>query len=78
MNFCSSKIEDFKKPCHIFGRNKKYNNLNNEFYKKQGLKKYKNGKYNINFKFSGFDKTHYIVNHRGKKSTYKKISKKMT
>ena len=78
MNFCSSKIEDFKEPCHIFGREKKYNNLNNEFYKKQGLKHvYKNGKYSINFKFSGFDKdplTSLII--EAKKSTYKKISKK--
>ena len=56
-NFCKSIIEDFKTPCHILGRSKKYENLNNQFYKKNKLiHNYSKGKYEINFKFSGFDK----------------------
>ena len=55
--FCESKIPDFKIPCHILGRSSKYHNLNNKFYKKNKLvHKYENGKYKINFKFTGFDK----------------------
>ncbi len=77
-NFCVSKIKDFKTPCHILGRNSKYRNLNNKFYKKNKLiHKYKNGKYHINFKFTGFDKDPYtslII--EAKKEKYKKIIKK--
>ena len=55
--FCKSKIKDFKTPCHILGGKKTYENLNNKFYKKNNLiHEYKKGKYQINFKFSGFDK----------------------
>ncbi len=58
--FCDSSIPDFRIPCHILGRNKEYHNLNNKFYKKNNLiHTYKNGKYRINFKFSGFDKDPY-------------------
>lgn len=78
MKFCESKIIDFKEPCHILGRSKKYNNLNNKFYKKNNLiHEYRNGKYTINFKFSGFDKdpkTSLIV--EAKKNKYIKINKK--
>ena len=75
--FCKSKITDFKIPCHIFGKSSKYQNLNNKFYKKNNLiHKYKNGKYKINFKFTGFDKdpfTSLII--EAKKSIYCKINK---
>ena len=76
--FCDSKISDFKIPCHILGKSSKYHNLNNKFYKKNKLvHEYKNGKYKINFKFTGFDKdplTSLIV--EAKKDKYKKINKK--
>ena len=77
MKFCKSKIKDFNEPCHILGRSKKYSNLNNKFYKKNNLiHEYKNGKYNINFKFSGFDKdplTSLII--EAKKNKHIKINK---
>ncbi len=76
--FCESKIPDFKIPCHILGKNKKYHNLNNKFYRKNKLiHEYKNGKYKINFKFTGFDKdpmTSLII--EAKKKNFKKINKK--
>ncbi len=75
--FCQSKILDFRTPCHILGRNSIYHNLNNKFYKKNKLThSYKNGKYKINFKFTGFDKdpvTSLIV--EAKKESYRKINK---
>lgn len=78
MKFCKSKISDFREPCHILGGSKKYNNLNNKFYKKNNLiHEYKNGKYNINFKFSGFDKDpHTSLIIEAKKKRYVKINKK--
>ena len=61
-----------------FGKKPTYKNLNNKFYKKNKLiHEYKNGKYNINFKFTGFDKdplTSLII--EAKKNYYKPISKK--
>ncbi len=76
-NFCKSEIKDFQIPCHIKGLKPKYNNLNNKFYKKNNLiHEYKNGKYNINFKFTGFDKdpvTSLII--EAKKKKYIKINK---
>ena len=76
--FCSSKFYDFKIPCHVLGMKTKYHNLNNKFYKKNNLiHEYKNGKYKINFKFTGFDKdplTSLII--EAKKEKYIDISKK--
>jgi len=75
--FCNSSISDFRIPCHILGKNSKYQNLNNKFYKKSKLvHEYKNGKYKINFKFTGFDKdplTSLII--EAKKVNYKPINK---
>ena len=75
--FCYSKIKDFTIPCHILGKSSNYQNLNNKFYKKNKLTHlYKNGKYKINFKFTGFDKdpfTSLIL--EAKKDEFKKISK---
>tara|TARA_B100002052_G_scaffold254968_1_gene244869 strand:+ start:5227 stop:6078 length:852 start_codon:yes stop_codon:yes gene_type:complete len=75
--FCKSKIKDFQIPCHIQGLKPKYENLNNKFYKKNNLvHEYKNGKYKINFKFTGFDKdpvTSLII--EAKKKKYIKIKK---
>ena len=71
MKFCQSKIKDFREACHILGKSKKYHNLNNDFYKKNNLiHEYKNGKYIINFKFTGFDKdpkTSLIIEAKKKK-----------
>ena len=76
--FCDSKVKDFKIPCHIYGKSPKYHNLNNKFYAKNKLvHEYKNGKYKINFKFTGFDKdpvTSLII--EAKKDKFNKISKK--
>ncbi len=76
--FCKSKYNDFKQPCHILGKSKKYNNLNNRFYKKNKLThKVVNGEYVINFKFSGFDKdplTSLII--EAQKNKHIKITKK--
>jgi hypothetical protein len=76
--FCKSKIKDFNTPCHILGKKPIYKNLNNKFYKKNKLiHSYKNGKYEINFKFTGFDKdplTSLII--EAKKLKYIKINKK--
>ena len=75
--FCDSKIDDFKIPCHVLGKSSRYQNLNNKFYRRNKLvHEYKNGKYKINFKFTGFDKdpnTSLIV--EAKKDKYKKITK---
>lgn len=75
--FCSSKTSDFRTPCHILGKEPKYHNLNNKFYKKNNLiHEYKNGKYHINFKFTGFDKdpvTSLII--EATKTKYIKIKK---
>jgi len=76
--FCQSKIKDFNTPCHILGKKPIYKNLNNKFYKKNNLiHEYKNGKYKINFKFTGFDKdplTSLII--EAKKNLYYPINKK--
>ncbi len=76
--FCQSKIKDFKTPCHILGKKPIYKNLNNKFYKKNNLiHEYKNGKYKINFKFTGFDKdplTSLII--EAKKNCFYPINKK--
>lgn len=77
MGFCKSKINDFKEPCHILGGSKKYENLNNDFYKRKNLvHEYRNGKYYINFKFTGFDKdpqTSLII--EAKKKRFIRITK---
>ncbi len=76
--FCNSGIQDFKIPCHILGKKPIYKNLNNDFYKKNKLvHRYRNGKYEINFKFTGFDKdplTSLII--EAKKKKYLKVTKK--
>ena len=44
-------------PLHVMGMKKKWQNLNQKFYKKNNLTHvYKNGKYNINFRMQGFDR----------------------
>jgi hypothetical protein len=57
--FCESEIEDYKEPLHVEGMPPKWENFNKEFYKKNNLVHYYDqveGKYNINFKVTGFDR----------------------
>ena len=78
MNFCSSKIKDFKEPLHVLGLSKKYHNLNDKFYKKHKLiHKYQNGSYKVNFKITGFDKMpHISLIIEAQKNMHVKITKK--
>lgn len=57
--FCDSELDDYKEPLHVEGMPAKWENFNQEFYKKNGLIHYYDpteGKYNINFKVTGFDR----------------------
>ena len=46
-----------QEPLHVIGLEKKWQNFNKKFYKKNKLTHiYKNGKYEINFKVTGFDR----------------------
>jgi SAM-dependent methyltransferase len=52
-----SSVLDLREPLHVVGMEKKWQNLNAAFYKKHNLKhEYKNGKYQINFTITGFDR----------------------
>ena len=58
--FCESDIEDFEEPLHVEGMSPQWENLNQEFYKKNNLiNKYseKNHKYENNFSLTGFDRS---------------------
>lgn len=57
--FAESELLDYTEPLHVEGLDPVWRNLNQEFYKKNGLIHYyddKEGKYNINFKTTGFDR----------------------
>jgi hypothetical protein len=55
--FNDSKIHELRTPLHVVGLKSKWQNLNKKFYKNNKLvHEYKNGKYNINFKVTGFDR----------------------
>jgi len=55
--FCESNIEELKEPLRVVGFENKWQNLNKKFYKDNNLiHEYKDGKYNINFKVTGFDR----------------------
>lgn len=57
--FCSSEYPDYKEPMHVIGLDPVWQNLNQEFYKKNNLIHFydaTSGKYNINFMISGFDR----------------------
>lgn len=77
-NFCQSGIKDFREPLHVVGKPAVYNNLNNEYYKKNNLiHKYSKGGYTVNFKITGFDKLpHTSLIIEAKKKTHIKITKK--
>lgn len=55
--FNDSKIKEMQEPLHVIGLEKKWQNFNKKFYKKNKLTHiYKKGKYEINFKVTGFDR----------------------
>jgi hypothetical protein len=80
-SFCVSEYPDYKEPMHVIGLDPIWQDLNQEFYKKHGLIHFYDevsGKYNINFKITGFDRdplTSLIVecrkSHTIDKSKYK-------
>lgn len=58
--FCESEIEDFKEPLHVEGLGAKWENLNQEFYKKNNLTNRYNERthrYENNFSLTGFDRS---------------------
>ena len=58
-NFCESNLLDYEEPLHVMGMEPIWENFNQEFYKKNNLVHYydpQEGKYNINFKVTGFDR----------------------
>lgn len=57
--FCESDVADYREPLHVVGLEPKWQDLNQEFYKKHNLiHKYDDaeGRYIINFKITGFDR----------------------
>jgi SAM-dependent methyltransferase len=57
VGFCSSEIEEMQVPLHVIGLEKKWQNFNQKFYTENNLvHRLANGKYEINFKVTGFDR----------------------
>jgi hypothetical protein len=57
--FCESSLRDYEEPLHVSGMTPVWQNFNQEFYKKNNLIHYydsEEGRYNINFKVTGFDR----------------------
>ena len=57
--FCESDIKDYEEPLHVDGMPAVWENFNQEFYKNNNLVHYydeEEGKYNINFTITGFDR----------------------
>jgi len=58
-DFCESDLDDYEEPLHVLGMEPVWQNFNQDFYKKNDLIHYYDsdeGKYNINFKVTGFDR----------------------
>ena len=58
-DFCTSELKDYQEPLHVEGMEAKWENFNQDFYKKNNLVHYYDsvkGEYNINFKVTGFDR----------------------
>lgn len=56
-DFCDSVMDEMKVPLHVEGLDPIWNNLNQEFYKKNNLThKLIDGRYHINFNVTGFDR----------------------
>lgn len=57
MEFCKSSVPDLEEPLHVVGLKKEWQNFTKTFYQANGLiHEYKNGRYNINFSLTGFDR----------------------
>ena len=57
MAFCDSEIVEMRDPLHVIGLENRWQNFNHDFYQKNGLiHKLVDGKYEINFKVTGFDR----------------------
>lgn len=57
--FCESRIEDFREPLHVDGLPAKWEIMNQDFYKRNGLVHYydpADKQYHINFTVTGFDR----------------------
>jgi len=76
--FCESNVEDYREPLHVNGMPAVWENFNQEFYKNNGLVHYYDadeGKYNINFTVTGFDRdplTSLIIEAKKKETIDKK------
>ena len=72
--FCESEIDDYREPLHVTGMDPIWRNFNQKFYKENNLVHYYDsveGKYNINFKVTGFDRdplTSLIIEARKKET----------
>jgi len=77
-NFCDSILEDYHEPLHVEGLPPVWENLNQDFYKKNDLIHYYDeheGKYKINFTVTGFDRdplTSLIIEAKKEKKIDKK------
>jgi len=57
VGFCESEVFEMREPLHVVGLDDKWQNFNQEFYAKNGLvHRLVDGKYEINFKVTGFDR----------------------
>jgi len=58
--FCESNVNELTEPLHVIGLDPVWQSFNQEFYEKNGLvHKLIDGKYEINFKVTGFDRDPY-------------------
>jgi len=58
-DFCSSELSEYKIPLHVLGKEPIWQDLNQAFYRQNGLIHYYDremGQYIINFKVTGFDR----------------------
>lgn len=57
VGFRESEVAELREPLHVVGLENKWQNFNQEFYAKNGLiHRLVDGKYEINFKVTGFDR----------------------
>jgi len=55
--FCDSEVSELRQPLHVIGLEEKWQNFNQDFYSRNKLiHRMTNGKYEINFKVTGFDR----------------------
>ena len=60
VKFCESDSHEMTEPLHVMGLNSEWQAFNQDFYEKNGLiHRLVNGKYEINFKVTGFDRDPY-------------------